>query len=112
MQQDRLHRDHLRTNVQVVDMATGEKLGHLLDISLGGLGVAGSGIRPGEGESRLLLRLPIKVKERRELSLPVERRWLEHTEGHHWHAGFSILSVPEADVPVLEYLMTWYTDPE
>lgn len=112
MQRDRLHRDHLRTNVQVLNADSGERLGYLLDISLGGLGLAGSGTQPGEGDSTLLLKFPIKVKERRELTVPVRRRWVEYTEGHRWHAGFSILDIPDADIPVLEYLMTWYTDPE
>lgn len=112
MPTDRLHRDNLRTNVQVVDTASGESLGHLLDISLGGLGVAGSGTEPPAGDLTVRLRFPMKVRERREVVLPVRRRWLEHTGGKHWHAGFSILEVADTDIPVLEHLMTWYTDPD
>lgn len=111
MRRDRLQRDHLRANVQVVDPDTGEKIGHLLDISPGGLGVAGSGEQPPDGDGTLLLRFSFKIKDRRELALSVRRRWVEHTEGHHWHAGYRILELADADIPVLESLMTWYADP-
>lgn len=111
MNKPRLHRDQLRTNIRALDAGSGRPLGHLLDLSPTGLGLSGSGEEPIDSVRTLRLELPVKVMDRRVLELPVEYRWLRHTSGHRWHAGFRITRVPDEDMAVLEHLMTWYADP-
>lgn len=111
MKQQRWHRDHLKANVVVTDTADGRRIGHLLDLSPAGLGVAGSGDLPGGDDTCLRLDFPMAVKGRYELVLPVRQRWARYTEGQHWHAGYRILDMPDADIPVIEHLATWYAEP-
>lgn len=111
MNKPRLHRDQLRTNIRALDADSGRPLGYLLDLSPGGLGLSGNGENPLDQVQRLRLEFPVRVRDRRALEVPVEYRWLEHTSGHHWHAGFRIDRVPDEDMAVLEHLMTWYADP-
>lgn len=111
MQQQRSHRDHLRANVAVMDMATQARLGHLLDLTPEGLGVSGRGREPAPSIQRLRLELPVRIHQHRALELGVDYRWLQHVAGGRWHAGFRITSVADGDLEILEHLMTWYADP-
>lgn len=111
MHRVRAHRDHLRANVGVVDPFSQARIGHLMDLTPGGLGVSGRGAEPAAELDRVRLALPVRVHERRSLELGVIRRWLQYQEGGRWHAGFRIVRVADADLEILEQLMTWYADP-
>lgn len=107
----RSHRDHLRANVRVRDAVSGVPLGNLLDLSPHGFGVAGRGAGPAPQMERLRLELPVRIRDRRWLEVPVEYRWREQRSGDYWHAGFRLCAVGDDDMALLEHLMTWYADP-
>lgn len=111
MLRQRSHRDQLRANVRVRDAVSGTELGYLLDLSPNGLGVAGRGAAPAPEVNRLRLELPVRIRDRRWLEVPVEYRWHELRIGDRWHAGFRLRGVDDTDMALLEHLMTWYADP-
>lgn len=110
MRKPRLHRDRLRANISVFDADTGASLGHLLDLSPAGLRVAGRGSPVRETSRTLRLELPVRVGEHRAVIVPVECRWFEHQSGNRWQAGYRLGAVADAELTVLEHLMTWYAD--
>lgn len=112
MSQQRLYRDQLHVNVMVRDADSGTRLGHLLDLSLDGFGIAGTGAEPEKRDYRLTFRLPWSIRDRLDLELKAVCRWVRHETGARWQAGFRITSVDNEDMALLEHLMTWFSNPD
>lgn len=103
----RMHRDQVSLNVVVESAGSGARIGHLVDISIGGLGVSGhremlEGIHDGE----LDLVLPWPMHEQRRIRLRVVRGWLKEAGEGRWHAGFRILACSDSGQLALEHLVS------
>lgn len=109
-QQKRLHRDRVQVRVDAEVSGRGPRLGHLVDISMGGIGLSGSQeALAGVEQGRILLRLPWEMAGRREVELEVERTWLRRTGANRAHAGFRITACADEDQQALEHLVSRFS---
>ena len=109
----RLHRDSINLMVQVEVAQTGARIGHLIDVSMGGIGVSGHRemLEPmDKGTMDLVLPWPMHNQNR--IRLEVERSWLRTASEGRWHAGYRILSCSEAGALALEHLAARFSGAE
>ncbi len=109
----RLHRDrvHLRVDVEIADR--GPRLGHLVDISMGGLCISGMGNTLSDVESaRLSLRLPWAMAGRNSVELEARRSWLRPVEEGRVHAGYEIIECDDDNQLALEHLVVRFSGQE
>ena len=106
----RMHRDQLSLNVLVEDARRGTRIGHVVDLSISGLGVSGHRemLEPvGDTELDLVLPWPMHGQER--IRLDVRRSWLKEVDGR-CHAGFRIVACSDEGQLALEHLSARFAD--
>ena len=106
---ERAHRDHININIQVKDSA-GAALGHVTDLSIGGISLSGRGDMPEPLPQALELVLPWEVNGLRQLHVEVESRWHEYSDDGRWHAGFRVTRCGDAELVALEQLVSRFQD--
>ena len=106
---ERSHRDHININIQVSD-EQGGRLGHITDLSIGGLSLSGKGDMPNPLPAALVLALPWPVNGLSTLHLGVEERWHEYSDDGRWHAGFRVTQCGEPELVALEQLVSRFQD--
>ena len=106
---ERGHRDHININIQVSDPA-GVRLGHITDLSIGGLSLSGKGDKPEPLPAELVLDLPWPVNGLRTLHIGVEARWQEYSDDGRWHAGCRVTRCGDAELVALEQLVSRFQD--
>lgn len=106
----RSKRDTLNVNVRVLLPGETVPIGHIMDLSMGGLSLSGHGTPlPAEVDTLELL-LPWVMHGQQRLILQVARAWLEYTDTGRWHAGYRILRCPDESQRVLEHLAASFAD--
>ena len=92
--------------VQVESVPGGARIGHLIDVSMGGIGVSGHRemLEPVEG-GELDLVLPWPMHEQKRIRIEVQRTWLRAASEGRWHAGYRIIKCSEAGALALEHLV-------
>lgn len=100
----RLHRDRLNLNVPAREWPGGRAMGRIADLSMGGLSLAGLGSPPPHDIDSIELQLPWTMHGVTAVRLEVEQRWCQVGRGGRWHAGYRILSCPDADHLALNHL--------
>ena len=105
----RLHRDAPNLMVQV-ERADSARLGHLIDLSMGGMGVSGHRemLEPVE-EGELVLVLPWPMHGQKRIPVSVRRTWLRAADEGRWHAGYRILHCSEQGALALEHLVARFS---
>ena len=107
----RMHRDRIRGRVDAEVAGRGPRLGHLVDISMGGIGLSGShDALAGFERGRICLRLPWEMAGRQEVEMEVERTWLRRTGAGRAHAGYYINRCDDADQQALEHLVNRFAE--
>ena len=109
----RLHRDAINLMVQVELADSGARIGHLVDVSMGGVGVSGHHemLEPVE-DSRIDLVLPWPMHDQARIRMQVARTWLRKADGGRWHAGYRILDCSEQGRLALEHLVSRFSSSE
>lgn len=111
MTRHRMHRDQINLMVGVENATSGARLGHVVDISISGLGISGhrETLEPmTDGELDLLLPWPMHEQSR--IRLRVHRSWLKEVGQGRWHAGFEIQHCSDAGQLALEHLVSRFTE--
>lgn len=107
---ERQHRDQININIQVKDPDSGSGLGHITDLSIGGLSLSGSGDMPDPLPEALLLKMPWPINDLRELNVGVEPRWHEYSNDGRWHVGFKVTRCGDKELVALEQLVNRFQD--
>lgn len=103
---ERTHRDHLNVNIPARDARTGQSLGHVTDLSIGGISLSGAGDQPEPAPEQIILKLPWPIHDQNELRMEVQRRWHEYSDDGRWHAGFKFNGCNDDQLVVLEQLVS------
>ena len=106
---ERAHRDHININIQARDPA-GDALGHVTDLSIGGISLSGRGDMPDPLPQMLELQLPWPVNDLRTLEVEVQPRWHEYSDDGRWHVGFRVIRCGEAELVAVEQLISRFQD--
>ncbi|WP_162925705.1 PilZ domain-containing protein [Isoalcanivorax indicus] len=105
----RLHRDHLKVNVRVLERDSGRVLGHLVDLSLGGLCVSGESPACEGDPVWLTLNLPWPIDGQRQVSVAASLRW-QRDAGRRRHAGYRLHAADAPALAVLDALAARFAD--
>ena len=103
------HRASILDEFTVVDIATGETLGSLRNISESGLMIMGQIALEPEHQYRLSVQLPRPTQGRRSMELPVTCQWHYFDEVQNVHkSGFRFANLNAADQEMIIMLQTEY----
>jgi len=102
-------RHYLLDFVRVYDAATHQKIGNLVDITLGGARIVGQEPIP-EGQAiRLRLELTSEVAEKPFLEFPTRSKWcLPDLKPNLYNIGFEILDLSAEDSLILQKLINTF----